>query len=289
MTLNPPRDEDGKYVKYVNSDAPDFDLTDAVVAAANVLSSAALVDAAHEAQALNNGGPRVYATFQPQYWRNDYAIDAGPAVRIDVTDIIAEMTQEERDCLEDNRDSTDNLYFEAVRRGLAPSHDGPSYTQVRDSLDEYEEAQHGGVFVEDGILICDRLDALNIETVGTGAIVNFGTDIDDATIVLGGVDLANLTARIEREIARATRAPEAVASTPVPNHSGAKATYVNGVLTATGARPLSVAWNADYSDPYIDIDIHDDARHGATVIGRLTFTPEAAATFIDRLNKGRLA
>lgn len=54
-------------------------------------------------------GRRLIATFQPQQWIHNYAVDSDPAVEIDVTDAYMALTPGERAEIRDNKDSSDNL------------------------------------------------------------------------------------------------------------------------------------------------------------------------------------
>lgn len=86
------------------------------------------------------GAPRIFATIQPQYWGGrdqDEALDAGPSIHVDITDIYLRKTAAEREALTDNSDEGDNLYFELVEAGLAPEGFGPFYVQLEQSVADY--------------------------------------------------------------------------------------------------------------------------------------------------------
>lgn len=81
---------------------------------------------------------KIMVTATLQAWSRDYAIDI-ETVEFDAGPILAEMTPEQRSALEDSSSESDNLYQEAVRRGLVKDHDGPFYVSVREALGEAED------------------------------------------------------------------------------------------------------------------------------------------------------
>jgi hypothetical protein len=72
----------------------------------------------------------IYATFQPQQWIYDNAVDCAPAQKVDVTDSILSLALDEIKGLRDNRENTDWL-VDPKRLG----HDGPYYVSVVDSIE----------------------------------------------------------------------------------------------------------------------------------------------------------
>ncbi len=86
---------------------------------------------------------RIIATFHPQAWVNDYAIEVDPEgeTEWDVTDyILASFTPEEALALEDDQYESDNLSTDDPN---APKWirewSGPFYVEVADSIAEYFE------------------------------------------------------------------------------------------------------------------------------------------------------
>jgi hypothetical protein len=114
-------------------------------------------------------GPRIVATIQPQYWRNDYAVDAGATVQVDVTEIVNALSPAMRASLEDSRDSSDDLYLEAVRLGIAKAHDGPFYVQVTESIGAHDQALADP---ELGEFLFGNREDLNADQIATVAIAN---------------------------------------------------------------------------------------------------------------------
>lgn len=82
--------------------------------------------------------PAIVAHVDLQRWQNDYAITVDTA-QFDAGPILAAMTPEERARIEDYSESADQIFFEAVRRGLVNDHDGPFALSVRSAIDEAEE------------------------------------------------------------------------------------------------------------------------------------------------------
>jgi hypothetical protein len=82
--------------------------------------------------------PVVTASVDLQQWQNDYAVTY-ETVTFDAGPILARMSPEERAQVEDCSETADDLYFEAVRRGLVEDHNGPFALSVRSAMDEAEE------------------------------------------------------------------------------------------------------------------------------------------------------
>lgn len=82
--------------------------------------------------------PAIMASVDLQQWRNDYAVTYD-TVHFDAGPILAGMTAQERADIEDYSESADQIFFEAVRRGLVKDHNGPFGLSVRTAIDEAEE------------------------------------------------------------------------------------------------------------------------------------------------------
>lgn len=77
--------------------------------------------------------PRILATFHPQAWINDYAIEIDGSFQIDVTDKILAMGRAKALALRDDREETDAL--------VDHDHDGPFWVEVEQNIEQYF-AQH---------------------------------------------------------------------------------------------------------------------------------------------------
>ena len=84
------------------------------------------------------------AVVQPQYWRGDYAMDAGHPETFDASASLRDLDEDERaNLIEESRYGTlaemgDNLYFEAVARDQVADGYGPFYVSVdEDDLKEW--------------------------------------------------------------------------------------------------------------------------------------------------------
>ena len=78
---------------------------------------------------------KILATWQPQHWIFDNAVDSGPPITIDVTHEVLKLPLAEIKRLQDNRDSTDELVlFSKNLPEEVLSHNGPSYVTVVDSV-----------------------------------------------------------------------------------------------------------------------------------------------------------
>lgn len=85
-------------------------------------------------------GERILAVVQPQYWHNDYALDAGAAITFDITEHVLALTAEERAAIEDNDYTSDELYQVAKAARAVPEHSGPFYVHVEESIRDYFDA-----------------------------------------------------------------------------------------------------------------------------------------------------
>lgn len=88
--------------------------------------------------AATPGVPAIMASVDLQQWRNDYAVTYD-TVDFDAGPILAGMTAEQRDAVEDYSETADEIFFEAVRRGLVKDHDGPFGLSVRLAMSDAEE------------------------------------------------------------------------------------------------------------------------------------------------------
>lgn len=94
---------------------------------------------------LSPASARVMVTVQPQYWdARDYARDAGPSVEFDIAGILQEMDEGDLQALVDGSDDGDNLYFEAVRRGLVEDGFGPFYVDCQNAVEDYVDGLSDG-------------------------------------------------------------------------------------------------------------------------------------------------
>ncbi|BDZ52721.1 hypothetical protein GCM10025867_49620 (plasmid) [Frondihabitans sucicola] len=85
--------------------------------------------------------PRITATVYFQVWQNNYAVTVDQAT-FDATSLYEAMSVKDRAAIEDNRDSSDNIYLDAVERGLVAAwHDRPFYVDIADAIEEYLEAK----------------------------------------------------------------------------------------------------------------------------------------------------
>ena len=87
---------------------------------------------------LNEPAPPPFlVSVQPQYWRGDYAIDAGPEVVFDAAPLLVDLPEHERraifKALAENDYShydLDDLYLQAADRGLVQDGFGPFYVSA---------------------------------------------------------------------------------------------------------------------------------------------------------------
>ena len=77
---------------------------------------------------------RIMATFQPQAWRNDRAVDIDGRREFDITDEVLRLGREKALATKDNSWESDNLAREA---GLLSEHSGPFYVRCEDAIREY--------------------------------------------------------------------------------------------------------------------------------------------------------
>jgi hypothetical protein len=77
--------------------------------------------------------PRIMATFQPQAWISNYAVNIDGEKTFDCTEEILRMSAREIQDLDDDQNSTDDLLPDEVRG----DHNGPFYVAVRDKVNEF--------------------------------------------------------------------------------------------------------------------------------------------------------
>jgi hypothetical protein len=75
---------------------------------------------------------RIVAEFQPQAWKNDYAIDIDGLLEVDVTDRVLGMPLPVLQAIEDYRDSSD-----ALCREQAEAHGGPFGVRVESAIQAF--------------------------------------------------------------------------------------------------------------------------------------------------------
>jgi len=80
---------------------------------------------------------RIIATFRPQTWQRDYAIDVDPEGPLtwDVTDEVLALSVDERCALRDNR--YDELRCSKNAPAWVSEWSGPFYIEVQDSISDY--------------------------------------------------------------------------------------------------------------------------------------------------------
>jgi hypothetical protein len=89
--------------------------------------------------------PSLYLTIQPQYWRGDYAVDAGDPEEFDIGPLLAGKDAETRETwLNAIRDGEswlmDEIYTEAAEAGLVTEGLGPFHVYAaNDDADHWEE------------------------------------------------------------------------------------------------------------------------------------------------------
>lgn len=88
-------------------------------------------------------GPRVTATFQPQAWVNDHALDCEGRYTFDITDQIVAIGREAAEQLEDCSDDGDLLWWDNPARLLQPWN-GPFQVILEDAIRDYYAALDRG-------------------------------------------------------------------------------------------------------------------------------------------------
>jgi hypothetical protein len=85
------------------------------------------------------GDRRILATFHPQAWQNDYAIDVDPEgeTDFDVTDEILAMGKEKAVALKDDQYETDALRYAKAAPKWVQDWNGPFYVEVAEAVEEY--------------------------------------------------------------------------------------------------------------------------------------------------------
>ena len=115
-------------------------------------------------------GPRIIASVQLQEASGDYIYPVGERIEFDVTDIVKEMTAEQRANLFDDDSGTDDLFYEAQSRGRVPNWEGkPFAVRAEAAIAAYNRARLTDE-VEDWL--SGDLDGLNNEQAATIVAIN---------------------------------------------------------------------------------------------------------------------
>ena len=81
---------------------------------------------------------RCMATFQPQQWIFDNAVDSEPSYQFDITDAVEKMGRDVALTIEDSRDASDYLWFTWISaHPEVERHDGPFSVYVEDAIRAY--------------------------------------------------------------------------------------------------------------------------------------------------------
>lgn len=88
---------------------------------------------------------RIIATFVPQAWINDYAVDVDPEgpTKWDITDHILAMGKDAALALKDNDYPTDDLRYTDNAPTWIKEWRGPFYVRVKDAIRDYFDAWDG--------------------------------------------------------------------------------------------------------------------------------------------------
>lgn len=79
-------------------------------------------------------GKRCLASFRPQAWVKDQAVDVDGARHFDITELVLKLGRDEALAIRDNRDESDALAAEA---GLLVSHGGPYRVECEEAIREF--------------------------------------------------------------------------------------------------------------------------------------------------------
>jgi len=87
---------------------------------------------------------RIIATFHPQAWINDYAVDVDPQgeCSFDVTDFVVALSESVAPPIRDYDDSSDDLASVPGAPEWVRTWTGPFYVTVEQSIQAYFDAQH---------------------------------------------------------------------------------------------------------------------------------------------------
>ncbi|AME28615.1 hypothetical protein [Burkholderia sp. PAMC 26561] len=82
---------------------------------------------------------RIVATFHPQAWVNNHAVDvdAQGECQFDVTEYVSALGEEKASAIKDYSDSSDDLVSFAQAPEWAKNWPGPFFVTVEQSIDEY--------------------------------------------------------------------------------------------------------------------------------------------------------
>ena len=91
-------------------------------------------------------GRRCFATFQPQAWINDYAVDIDGRYEFDITEQILALGEEKARRIEDHDDDSDALWGAWSADGTRTElpHDGPFSVTCEDAIAAFFDAGSGG-------------------------------------------------------------------------------------------------------------------------------------------------
>jgi hypothetical protein len=78
-------------------------------------------------------GKRIFATFVPEAWITDHAVEVDGREKFDATAKILAMSEEERQSLRDDTHASDNLVPQEIRTG----HSGPFRVEVEEAMAAY--------------------------------------------------------------------------------------------------------------------------------------------------------
>ncbi len=84
-------------------------------------------------------GRRLVATFQPQQWIYDDAVDSGDPIDVDVTDAYLALTPEARASVTDHSQDADELIFASCGGNWPDGHIGPGTVEIESAIEEFHE------------------------------------------------------------------------------------------------------------------------------------------------------
>jgi hypothetical protein len=135
--------------------------------------------------------PKIMATVNLQRWVDDDGAEPVGQVDFDAGRILADMAQEKRSAIFDGDGSGDDVFHEAVRRGLVEDHDGPFEVYVRDAMDEALEADPD-VFEKIAALPNNRPAGAILDTPLSAYELGARADDDGFVSGLAVMDMSNL-------------------------------------------------------------------------------------------------
>ena len=85
--------------------------------------------------------PRVFATFVPEAWINDYAVEIDGRYQFEITDQIKRLGQAASAAILDNRDASDRLWETwHAAHPEAPAHHGPFHVECEEAIRAFWES-----------------------------------------------------------------------------------------------------------------------------------------------------